>query len=337
MEFEFSADDLEGLTRVVVVGGPTGVGKTEFSLQLAEAVDGEIINVDSLQVYRHLDIGTDKVSEKARRRVPHHLVDILEPDEEFNAGQFKERATEAIEDITARGKRPLLVGGTGLYIRLLVHGLLDVPSPSDELREKYDRQAEEHGKDFLYRRLRQVDPDLAEEVHPNDLVRITRGLEVYDQTGKPLSVHQREHRFSTPNYHALKIVLARDREELYDRINRRVDQMIDEGLEEEYRRLVDEGWEPDLKPMKSIGYRQMGEYIFGELSREEAIRDIKRQTRRYAKQQLSWFRNEPQTHWARAPLLEDGKVPEAVVRDVKMFFEGGEPVLEWADVDPYKV
>lgn len=337
MEFEYSHEDLEGLDRIAVIAGPTGVGKTEASLQLAEQLDAEIINVDSLQVYRYLDIGTDKLSQEARRRVPHHLIDVVDPDEEFNAARFIELAGEAIDDIYERGKRPLLVGGTGLYVRLLVHGILDVPEPSDELRAKYDRQAEQHGQDFLYRRLRQLDPQLADDVHPNDLVRIKRGLEVYDQTGKPLSEHQREHRFSRPNYHALKIVLIRKRDELYDRINRRVDQMMQQGLREEYRQLVDDGWDPDLKPMNSIGYRQMGEVLFGDWTLEEAIEDIKRQTRRYAKQQISWFRGEPQTHWALAPLLEDGEIPWEVIRDVEAFFEGGDPPLEWAQIDPYNV
>ncbi len=337
MEFSYTEEDLEGLERIIVLCGPTGVGKTEFSLQLAEHLDAEIVSVDSLQVYRHLDIGTDKVSEEARKRVPHHLIDVVDPDQEFNAADFRRAAGEAIEDIAARGKVPLLAGGTGLYVRLLVHGMFDAPEPSDELREKYRRQEEEHGREFLHRRLRQVDPDLAERVHPNDLVRVTRGLEIYDQTGKPLSVHQREHRFSRPNYHALKIALIRPREELYDRINRRVDEMIQEGLEEEYRQLLEMGYGRELKPMQSLGYRQMGDYLFDDEPLEEAIEESKRQTRRYAKQQISWFRGEPQTHWAMAPVLVDGKVPDEVLRDMKCFVDGEEPELEWAKVDPYNV
>ena len=337
MEFEFTPQDLEGLDRIVVIAGPTGVGKTEFSLQLAERIGAEIVSVDSLQVYREFDIGTDKVGARARDRVRHHLIDVVDPREEFNAADFKRRATEAIDEIYGRGNRPLLVGGTGLYIRLLVHGMLDVPEPSDELRAKYDRQADEHGDDFLYRRLRQLDPELADEVHPNDQVRITRGLEVYDQTGKPLSEHQREHRFSTPNYNALKLVLIRPRKELYDRINRRVDQMIEAGLEAEYRGLLEAGYSPELKPMQSIGYRQIGEYVAGERSLDEAVDEIKRQTRRYAKQQISWFRGEPQVHWTMAPVIDDGEIPAQVVDDIHSFFDGEAPELEWAQVDPYNV
>lgn len=337
MEFEYEQEDLEGLDRIAVIAGPTGVGKTEFSLQLAERIGAEIVSVDSLQVYRRFDIGTDKVSRAARERVPHHLIDVCEPEEEFNAADFRRLAGEAIDEIYGRGNVPLLVGGTGLYIRLLVHGMLDVPEPSDELRAKYKRQHEKHGDDFLYRRLRQLDPELADEVHPNDQVRITRGLEVYDQTGKPLSQHQREHRFSTPNYHALKLVLIRPRPELYDRINRRVEEMIDDGLEEEYRALLDAGYDAELKPMQSIGYRQIGEYVAGDCSLDDAISEVQRQTRRYAKQQISWFRGEPQTQWAMAPLLRDGRIPDVVVDDIEAFFDGGDTGLEWANVDPYNV
>ena len=337
MEFSYTEQDLEGLQRIIVLGGPTGVGKTELSLRLAERLNAEIVSVDSLQVYRHLDIGTDKVSQRARERVPHHLIDVVDPDEEFNAADFQRLAGRAIEEIAERGKVPLLVGGTGLYVRLLVHGLFDAPEPSEELREKYRRQAEEQGREFLHRRLRQVDPDLAQKVHPNDLVRVTRGLEIYDQTGKPLSVHQRDHRFSRPNYHALKIVLIRPREELYERINRRVEEMVERGLEEEYCRLVEMGYGRNLKPMQSLGYRQMGDHVFDEVPIEEAVDEIKRQTRRYAKQQISWFRGEPQTHWAMAPVLVGGEVPEEVLRDLEGFVVGEKPELEWAKVDPYNV
>ena len=336
MEFAHDKVDLEGLQRIIVLAGPTGVGKTELSLKLASEIDAEIVSVDSVQVFRHLDIGTAKASAEARQRIPHHLIDVVDPDEEFNAADFCRLATEAIADIRARGKVALLVGGTGLYLRLLVHGVFDAPEPSDELRKKYERQAEEHGKGFLHRRLRQLDPELAERVHPNDLVRVTRGLEIYDQTGKPLSEHQREHRFSRPNFHALKIALIRPREELYERINRRVEKMIDQGLEEEYQRLLELGYGPRLKAMQSLGYRQMGEFFAGESTREEAIEAIKTETRRYAKKQISWFRGEPQTHWALAPILKDENVPEQVVADIESFLDSGElPGLEWAKVDPY--
>ena len=338
MEFAYRPEDLEGLDRIIVLAGPTAVGKTALSLRLAEELNAEIVSVDSLQVYRDLNVGTAKVTEEERERIPHHLIDVVDPDEPFNAADYRRHARAAIDDILKRGKVPLLVGGTGLYVRLLVHGVVDVPEASEELRARYQRQADEHGHEVLHRRLRQVDPELAARVHPNDLVRVTRGLEVYDQTGKALSEHQREHRFSRPNFNALKLVLIRPREELYGRINRRVEQMIEAGLEVEYRQLLERGFSSDLKPMQSLGYKEMGDHLFKGLSLEETVVAIQRATRRYAKKQISWFRSEPQTHWAMAPILCDGEVPNRVLRDLRAFLRG-EVIceLEWAKVDPYNV
>lgn len=337
MEFADRPESWEGLTRVVALVGPTGVGKTSFSLALAEALNAEIISVDSLQVYRHLDIGTAKASVAEQERVPHHLIDVVNPDEEFNAADFRERAGEAISDIVARGKVPLLVGGTGLYLRLLVHGLFEAPPPSDELRASYREIAERDGEEVLYARLQDVDPALAERVNPNDFIRVTRGLEIFDQTGTPLSEHQRAHRFQAPNYNALKIAMIRPRPELYERINSRVERMMEEGLIEEYRELMKLGFGPDHKPMQSLGYRQVGEHLLEGRDLDDAVHEIKQQTRRYAKQQISWFRSEPQTHWAMAPILRDEEVPPSVLGDIRTFIEGGKPALEWAQIDPYNV
>ncbi|MFU8805769.1 MAG: tRNA (adenosine(37)-N6)-dimethylallyltransferase MiaA [Bradymonadaceae bacterium] len=337
MEFAFTPEDLLGLPRIVVICGPTGVGKTAFSLALAEAVDGEIVGADSLQVYRHLDIGTAKASPKARARIPHHVIDVVDPDEDFNAADYRAAADEAIADIRQRGKVPIVVGGTGLYIRLLVHGLFDAPEPSEELRRAYRIEADEHGVESLYRRLEEVDPELAARVNPNDYIRITRGLEIFDQTGTPITVHQRNHRFSRPHFNALKIALVRPRPELYERINLRVDQMIDEGLIDEYRGLNEMGYGPELKPLQSLGYRQIGQHLFEGLPLDEAIEGIKSQTRRYAKQQLSWFRKEPGVKWAMAPILVDEKIPSPVLADIEAHLRGEQPGLEWARVDPYNV
>ena len=337
MQIADNPELFEGLTRVVALVGPTGVGKTAFSLELAEALNAEIVSVDSLQVYRHLDIGTAKASQAERARLPHHVIDVAEPDEEFNAADFREAASEAIASIVARGKVPLLVGGTGLYLRLLVHGLFEAPPPSEALRATYRDIAQREGPEVLYARLEQVDPELAARVNRNDVVRVTRGLEIFDQTGTPLSEHQRAHRFKAPNYHALKIALIRPREELYERINARVDQMIEEGLIDEYRRLLERGYGPQHKPMQSLGYRQVGEHLLEGRDLDDAIHEIKQQTRRYAKQQISWFRSEPHTHWAMAPVLREGRIPSEVLADVRAFIEGGKPTLEWAQIDPYNV
>lgn len=337
MEFDFSEEDLEGLPRIIVLGGPTGVGKTNFSLALAEALGGEIVNCDSLQVYRYLDIGTAKATAEERARVRHHLVDICEPDEEFNVADFKAQANAAIADILERGRVPIVVGGTGLYIRILVHGLFDAPEPSAELRERYRRLAEEQGAGPLYARLQEVDPELAGRIHANDLIRITRGLEVFEQTGKPLSEHQREHRFSKPSYHALKIAMIRPRPELYGRIDARVDAMMEAGLQAEFEGLLARGFAHTLKPLQSLGYRQMGEHVVGGVALDECVADIKRETRRYAKQQISWMRREPGTHWALAPILKEGMIPAEVLADFALFLEGGRPEMRWAQVDSYAV
>lgn len=326
------------LPRILVVGGPTAVGKSTFAVRVAEAIGGEIVGADSVQIYRHVDIGTAKPSDDARRRVPHHMIDELEPDQHFDVGRYVRRAKEVIADIRERGKRPIVTGGTGLYLRLLVHGIFEAPESDEEIREKYERLAEEEGIEALYERLEEVDPELAGKVDPSDGVRIRRGLEVYDQTGKALSEHQQEHSFSDPNYYPLKIGLIRPRHEIHERINRRFDQMMDEGLLEEYRGLVEEGYAPDLKPLQALGYRQMGQHLFDDLPLDEAIREAKTRTRRYAKRQISWLRSEPGLEWAMAPVAdENGELPAEVVADLERFFDGGEPALEWAGVDSYDV
>jgi tRNA dimethylallyltransferase len=327
----------KGLPKVLVVAGPTAVGKTSFSLAVAEQLGGEIVNYDSVQLYRHLDIGTAKPSEAERARVPHHLIDVLDADQESNVADYLEMAAEAIDDIVGRSKIPVLVGGTGMYARILVHGLFEAPPPDEALRQEHRAIAEDKGRSFLHDRLAEVDPTLAERVHPNDLVRISRGLEVYAQTGKPLSVHQREHRFEAPNFDALKIALLRPRDELYERINGRVDQMMERGLLEEYESLIARGYDRQLKPLQSLGYRQMGEHIFDDVPIDQAVEEMKSQTRRYAKQQIGWFRGEPNIHWALAPLVEDGELPADVLADIETFFKGEEPDLAWAQLEPYDV
>lgn len=327
----------EGLPKIVVIAGPTAVGKTNLALTIAEELGGEIVNYDSVQLYRKLDIGTAKPSEAERERVVHHLVDVLDPDEESNVADYVDMAGRAIADVLERDKIPVLVGGTGMYERILVHGLFEAPPPDEDIRARHRQIAEDKGRAHLHEMLAEVDPELAERVHPNDVVRTSRGLEVYEQTGKPLSVHQREHRFKKPNYDALKIALLRPREELYARINRRAEQMIEQGLLAEYEALIAEGYDRQLKPLQSLGYRQMGEHLFDGVPLDEALTEMKAQTRRYAKQQIGWFRGEPNIHWALAPLERDGELPAEVLGDVEAFFAGDEPDLAWAQLDPYDV
>ncbi len=327
----------KGLPKLLVVCGPTAVGKTSLALGVAEELGGEIINADSVQLYRGLDIGTAKPTPAERARVPHHLFDVLDPDQESNVADYLEMAHEAVAEVHERGKIPVLVGGTGMYVRILVHGIFEAPPPDEELREEFRALAEREGRAHLHEMLAEVDPELAERVHPNDMVRTIRGLEIYEQTGKPLSVHQREHRFQKPNYDALKIALLRPRDELYERINRRVDIMLEKGLVDEYRRLIAAGYDRQLKPLQSLGYRQMGQHVLDDMPLDEAATEMKSQTRRYAKQQIGWFRNEPNIHWALAPLEKEGELPAEVLGDIAAFFDGDEPNLEWAQLDPYDV
>ncbi|AWV87937.1 tRNA (adenosine(37)-N6)-dimethylallyltransferase MiaA [Bradymonas sediminis] len=335
-----------GLPRIIVLGGPTAVGKTRFSLALAEAFGAEIVNYDSVQLYRHLDIGTAKPSAEERARVPHHLFDVLDPDQESNVADYMAMAHATIAEIVGRGKVPLLVGGTGMYARILVHGIFEAPPADPEIRARHRELVDAHGEAHLHAMLAEVDPELAQKFHENDVLRVSRGLEIYEQTGKALSVHQREHRFREPNYDALKIGLLRPREELYDRINQRVDQMMAQGLLDEYKELISRGYDRRLKPLQSLGYRQMQQHLFEDVPLDEAVEDMKVSTRRYAKQQISWFRKEPRLHWALAPILEQGaqqdewRLPATVRDDIEAFIAGAptdQLDLSWAQLDSHNV
>lgn len=333
-----------GLPRIIVLGGPTAVGKTRFSLALAKAFGAEIVNYDSVQLYRHLDIGTAKPSAEERALVPHHLFDVLDPDQPSNVADYMAMAHATIAEIVGRGKIPLLVGGTGMYARILVHGIFEAPPADAAIRERHRALVATHGNAHLHAMLAEVDPELGAKFHENDIIRVSRGLEIFEQTGKALSVHQREHRFKEPNYDALKIGLLRPREELYERINQRVDQMMAQGLLAEYKGLITRGLDRRLKPLQSLGYRQMEEHLFGGVPLDEAVEDMKVSTRRYAKQQISWFRKEPRLHWALAPILEenseDAELPDQVRDDIEAFVTGAPTdslELAWAQLDSHNV
>jgi tRNA dimethylallyltransferase len=273
---------------LVVIVGPTAVGKTRLALRLAQEFGGEIISADSRQVYQGMDIGTAKPTLEERRRVPHHLIDVVAPDEPFTLAQYQERAYDAVADVLARGKLPFLVGGTGQYVRAVVEGwgIPRVP-PKDELRAELYRQAEIEGEEALHARLREVDPVAAARIDPRNVRRVVRALEVYLETGQPMSELQRK---KTPPYRILQIGLTMERQELYRRIDERVDRMIEEGLVEEVRRLVEQGYSYDLPSMSGLGYQQIGLYLRGEVSLEEAIQLIKHHTRRFVRHQYNWFR-----------------------------------------------
>lgn len=283
--------------KIVIVLGPTAVGKTELALAVAQRVNAEIVNADSQQVYRYLDIGTGKPSKPERERVRHHLIDVVNPDEDFNAARYRQLAAASIDEIHKRGAKVLVSGGTGLYLKALTGGLFSGPSQDTELRANLEREIAQIGLAALYDRLIAIDPGANTKIHPNDRQRIIRALEVYQSTGRPLSEWQNEHRFQEEAFQVLKIGLARARAELYDLINRRSESMIRAGLLDEVRGLMERGYELDLKPLRSVGYRQMGEVIEGIKGLPEAIAEMKQETRRLAKRQLTWFRSDPEIRW----------------------------------------
>ena len=283
--------------KIVIVLGPTAVGKTELALAVAPKVNAEIVNADSQQVYRYLDIGTGKPSKPERERVRHHLIDVVNPDEDFNAARYRQLAAASIDEIHTRGAKVLVSGGTGLYLKALTGGLFSGPSQDTELRANLEREIAQIGLAALYDRLIAIDPGANTKIHPNDRQRIIRALEVYQSTGRPLSEWQNEHRFQEEAFQILKIGLARTRAELYDLINRRSESMIRAGLLDEVRGLMERGYELALKPLRSVGYRQMGEVIEGIKGLPEAMAEMKQETRRLAKRQLTWFRSDPEIRW----------------------------------------
>jgi tRNA dimethylallyltransferase len=281
---------------LVVVVGPTGVGKTRMAISLCQRVGGEVISADSRQIYRGLDIGTDKTSREQRSLVSHHLVDILDPDEEFTLAQYQELAYEAIDGVLARGKVPFLVGGTGLYVRAVLEGFrIPRVKPDPELRQRLKREAERDGGAALHARLREVDPEAAERIDPRNVRRVIRALEVYETTDEPISALQK---CEPPPYNVLKLGLTMEREQLYQRIDERVEKMVEKGLVAEVEGLLVKGYSPELPAMSGLGYRQVLMYLGGELELADAIDRIKSETHRFVRQQYKWFRLDDETiHW----------------------------------------
>jgi len=283
--------------KLVFIVGPTGVGKTDVALSLASRLDAEIISADSMQVYRYMDIGTAKPTPAQRRQRPHHLLDVVDPDADFNAALFRQHAMAAIDGIRARGRNVLVAGGTGLYVKALTRGLFAGPARDPDLRADLERNMAEHGPEPLFERLRRVDPDAAERIHRHDRVRIVRALEVFEATGRPLSRWQREHGFADRPFDVLGVGLDRPRSELYERIDSRCRRMMEAGLLEEVRGLRDRGYGPELRSMQSVGYRQAAECLVDRLSQADALASMQQATRRLAKRQLTWFRADPTLHW----------------------------------------
>ena len=287
--------------RLLVIAGPTASGKSALALDLAEQLNGEIICVDSLTVYRGLAIGSAKPTAEQQQRVPHHLLDIREPTDPCTASDFRTAAAAAIHEIAGRGKRPILAGGTGLYLRSLLRGLNKAPGEDPVLREALRERLEREGGAVLLAELAKVDPDTAQRLHPNNRNRIIRALEVFQTSGIPLAQFQAEHGFADSPYHALQFCLDLPRPKLYQRIDERVDAMLAAGLVAEVQGLLQSGVPADCKPLQAIGYKEVVAYLQGNHDQTEMTRLIKRNPRHFAKRQLTWFRAEPEMQWVAYP------------------------------------
>lgn len=285
---------------LIILAGPTAVGKTSLSIRLAKETGGEIISADSMQVYRHMDIGSAKITKEEMEGVPHYLVDVLEPEEEFNVVRFQQMAKEAAERIWKKGKIPLVVGGTGFYIQALLYDIDFTENDGDEsYRRQLERKAsDEEGASELYEMLKTVDPKAAQEIHPRNIKRIIRALEFYHQTGKKISEHNETQRQRESPYNYAYFVLTDERSRLYERIDRRVDLMMEQGLLDEVRYLKERGVRKDSTAMQGLGYKELYAYLEGEYPLDEAVRIIKRDTRHFAKRQLTWFKRERDVIWA---------------------------------------
>ncbi len=277
---------------LIILTGPTAVGKTELSIALAKRLNGEIISADSIQVYRGMDIGSAKVTKQEQQGIQHYLIDVLDPDEEFNVFLFKQMAEQAIHEIYSKGKIPIIAGGTGFYIQSVLYDIQFSENEDNQWRLYYEKLAEEKGKKYVYELLKDVDSEYADTVHWNNGKRVIRALEFYKQTGKKLSEHNKEQHKNESPYNYCYFVLNRDRKILYERINKRVDQMMEQGLVEEVKYLLESGYGRNLVSMQGLGYKEIASYLAGEISFDEAAEMIKQDTRRFAKRQLTWFRRE---------------------------------------------
>lgn len=283
--------------KIIILCGPTGIGKTRLAIDLARTFDGEIIGADSMQIYRYMDIGTAKPDVMERRMAPHHLIDFVPPDHPFDAGQYIEHADAVIASLLDRDKLPIVAGGTGFYIKALLHGLFRERTADALVIQRLENELKEKGAAALHGRLVALDPDAAEKIHPNDTFRVIRALEVVEVTGRTISSHRQDHGFSEERYDALTFCLYMERSLLYKRIDQRVDLMIDQGFLDEVKGLLERGYACDLKSMQSIGYRHLCDHLTCGVSWDETIRLMKRDTRRYAKRQFTWFRNQKETVW----------------------------------------
>lgn len=302
---------------LIVIAGPTACGKTDISIDLAEKIGGEIISGDSMQVYKYMDIGTAKVTKEEMRDIPHYLVDELYPDEEYNVMLFQQKAKQYMEGIYSRGHIPIIVGGTGFYINALVYDNDFSEEEESEIRKELYAVAENEGAEKLHAMLAEVDPEYAANIHHNNVKRVARALEYYRLTGEKMSEHNKNAKEKETPYNLAFFVLNMDREKLYERINLRVDIMMNNGLEQEVRKLIEMGYSPELVSMQGLGYKEFIPYFNGEISLEHVVDDIKKYTRRFAKRQLTWFRGQTNGTWLDMGTLSKDKALEIMLDELK--------------------
>lgn len=305
---------------MIILTGPTAVGKTDLSIQLAKAMNGEIISADSMQVYRHMDIGSAKVTPEEMDGVSHHLIDVLEPEEEFNVVVFQKLAKEALTGIYERGHIPIIVGGTGFYIQALLYDIDFTENDGDTaIRRELEKLAQTQGAGCLHQMLQEIDPESAAAIHQNNVKRVIRAIEFYRQTGKKISLHNEQEREKQSPYQFLYYVLDTDRKTLYERIDRRVDLMMEHGLVDEVKHLADMGCTRDMVSMQGLGYKEILDYLSGEIPLEEAVYILKRDTRHFAKRQITWFKRERDVRWLELEQFQNDrkKVLEHILDEIE--------------------
>ena len=304
---------------VLILVGPTAVGKTATAIEISKMLNCEIISADSMQIYKDMNVGTAKPTIEEQDNIPHHLIDEVPPDEEFSVAVFQERAKQLIKDIIDRDRIPFIVGGTGLYINSIIYNMDFTKSESNwELRKQLEEEAKTHGNEYLHNRLKEMAPEVAERIHPNNVQRVVRAIEVHSESGESIGDFSKDLTLNE-DYNYIFMALTRDREELYERINQRVDIMIKEGLIDEVKGLLDKGYSEDLVAFKGLGYKEVIQYLKGEYDYDEMLEILKRDTRRYAKRQLTWFRRFDFIKWFNISTYESH---EKLIEDIKVFIKG---------------
>ncbi len=304
------------MNNLIVLTGPTGVGKTALSIRLAKELNGAIISADSMQVYKHMDIGTAKIMPDEMDGIEHYLVDCLEVDDDFNVARFKNMAKDAVDDIYSKGKLPIVVGGTGFYIQALLKDVnFDEAKGESELRQELLAFANENGEIALHNRLREIDPEAADKIHPNNVKRVIRAIEFFMESGEKISNHNEKESLKESIYNYRYFVLTNDRDILYKNIELRIDKMLDAGLVDEVKKIKDLGYSRDLVSQQGLGYKEIWAYLEGEMSLDEAVEILKRDTRHFAKRQLTWFKREKDVIWLDKQVYKDDDQLMAAIRE----------------------